>query len=365
MKTNIYKSFEKRNIDVRVQKLYGKMLIESTEDTGILIQVLKKIFGIAKIVPVHQFGRNYKELKENIIPLLTKKHSKEDTLTFAVDTNRAYKKIDKNQMEINREIGGIIDDFFPNFSVDLDNPDLRISIDIRGEGIFVAFEEHEGLRGLPEGTEGKALLLLSGGIDSPVAGFLGLKRGLKIDFIHYSTPPFTSDLALKKVIALAKKIKKFSYRNSIKFFNIKFTNIQKQIVQKCDKKAATLVLRAAMIEIADTIAQKKGYNCLLTGDNLGQVASQTIQALSSVSRFSETVIIRPLISYEKLETIEIAKKIDTYEKSIEPYEDCCSIFVPDHPYLKPQYKKVLNEFSKLNIEEFKNSLTKNIEIIKL
>jgi len=268
-------------------------------------------------------------------------------------------------MEINTEIGGIIDDYFTNFTVDLDNPDLKISIDISGEGIFVSLEEYRGLRGLPENTEGNGLLLLSGGIDSPVAGYLGMKRGLQIDFIHYSTPPFTSDLALKKVEKLAKKIKKFSSRENIKFFNINFSDIQKEIVEKCEKKATTLVLRAAMLKIADIIAKDRGYNTLLTGDNLGQVASQTIQAISAVDKFSDTVILRPLISYEKLDTIKIAKQIDTYETSIEPHEDCCSIFVPEHPYLKPKYDKVLSEYKKLSMDQYIKNLDNKIDTVNI
>ena len=366
LKDNIHEKLNHHDIKHDIKYIYSKFLLETRKNdfkkTG---NILKNIFGIAKIVPVYEIESNYEKLKNKIIPILTKDYNKKEKLTFGIFTNRAYKIFPKNQIEINREIGGIVDNYFPNFKVDLDNPDLKINLDVRGEGIYISYKEYEGLRGLPEGTEGKGLLLLSGGIDSPVAGYLSMKRGLKIDFVHFHTPPFTGEKALKKVMNLAKKLKKFSSRQNIRFYKIDISPLQKQILDKCNKRYTTLILRSIMLKISDLIAQKFDYDTLLTGDSLGQVASQTISALSAVSKITDKIILRPLIGYDKETTIRIAKNINTFEKSIEPYDDCCSIFIPKHPILDANSNILKKEFKKINMDSYLTNYKKHSHVIKI
>lgn len=327
--------FKRDKLSMDASFLYGKILVNSREERGLSEEVLKNVFGVAAIRPVAVFPYDYEILKKNLIPILRPAVEGVSPETFRITAKRAFKQFPVDSMAVARELGSLVLDHFPELHVDLSHPDMEITVDIRSEGFFVSLEKIKGIGGFPEGSQGRALLLLSGGIDSPVAGYLAMKRGLATDFIYFHTPPFTGEGALNKVRSLAETLRKRGSRSRGNLYIADIAGLQKEIITQCKSDYATLLLRVAMLKTAGAWARQQGYDALVTGDSLGQVASQTIHSLAAVDAVAEAFTLRPLIGYDKTEIMALARELGTMEISNRPFEDCCSLFVPEHPATRP------------------------------
>ncbi|MEG0319625.1 MAG: tRNA uracil 4-sulfurtransferase ThiI, partial [Niameybacter sp.] len=308
------------------------------------------------------------ELSMETIQTLAVAHMKKELetkshLTFKVNTRRADKRFPMSSMEVNAELGGyLLDAFKEQLKVDVHNPDIILNVELRNE-TYVYAGTHKGAGGMPYGTNGRATLLLSGGIDSPVAGWMIAKRGVEIDAVYFHSPPYTSERATQKVIDLAKKVA--LYTGQMKVHVVPFTDIQMAIYEKCPHEQLTIIMRRIMMEITQRIGRENGSQGLITGESIGQVASQTMHSLVVTDASSEMPVFRPLIGFDKEEIIQISKKIDTYETSILPYEDCCTIFVPKHPETKPKLEIIEQSETKLAdcIEEMIQQAIDTTEVI--
>lgn len=354
LEKNIKSSLSDLNIEII--KDYYRMFIISN-DYEETIKRLKNICGIYEIVPCI---KDTDTSLENIC-WLAKSLIKEDT-TFKVVTNRSDKSYPIPSMELSRKVGAYLLKNVNNLSVDVHNPKVFINIELRKEGVYIYTEGFKGMGGYPTGTLGKALLMLSGGIDSIVAGYLTMKRGVKLDFIYFESLPHTSLEAREKVISLAKILKKFG--NTGKLYVIPFTEIQESIYKELDPTYMITIMRRMMYRIAERVAKYTNSNAIINGESIGQVASQTLTSIKVVNDVTNYPIIRPLASFDKLEIIEIAKKIGSYDISILPYEDCCTIFVPPHPVINPNLDYARELESKLDMNMINNALH-NILTIKL
>ncbi|MDE5910521.1 MAG: tRNA 4-thiouridine(8) synthase ThiI [Lachnospiraceae bacterium] len=293
---------------------------------------LKTVFGISGICPViHVEDEGYEKLAEKLVEYVDKVYE-DKKITFKVQARRARKNYPKNSMELNMELGGAVLDAFPEMKVDVHNPDVMLHVEIR-EKIYIYSIEIPGPGGMPVGSNGKAMLLLSGGIDSPVAGYMIAKRGVKIDAVYFHAPPYTSDRAKQKVVDLAKLVSR--YAGPVYLHIINFTDIQLYIYEKCPHEELTIIMRRYMMKIAERIAKENECLGLITGESIGQVASQTVQSLAVTNEVCTLPVFRPLIGFDKMEIVDVSEKIGTYETSILPYEDCCTIFVAKHPVTKP------------------------------
>lgn len=272
--------------------------------------------------------------------------------TFKVESRRSDKRFPLNSIEISCEVGGVILDACPQLTVDVHNPDIEVRVEIREFGAYIHAGQFKGAGGMPVGTNGKGMLLLSGGIDSPVAGFMMAKRGVKLEAVHFESFPYTSELAREKVIELARTIS--VYTGSIIVHIVSLTHIQEELVKHCDEDYFTLLLRRYMMTIAERIANERECGALITGESVGQVASQTMQALAVTDNAVSMPVFRPCIGMDKEEIVQISRKIDTYDISIQPYEDCCTVFTPKHPKTRPELEKVLREERKLDFEALVN-----------
>ena len=342
------------NLDYKIKKDRVRMYIES-DSIELVEKKLKKIFGIHSIVECYQVNTNIEEIETSILSLLPSEGK-----TFKVNTKRADKTFPIPSMDFNNKIGGFI---LKNTSlkVEVHNPDIMVHIEIRVEGTFLYFNEMPGLGGYPVGIQGKGLLMLSGGIDSPVAGYLALKRGIDLDCLYFESPPHTSVEAKNKVIKLASIINEYS--GNIRVFVLPFTEIQEEIYKNVDDSYIITIMRRFMYRIAERLAHKYQAKIIVNGESVGQVASQTLTSMSVINAVTCMPVIRPVACLDKLEIIEIAKKIETYETSILPYEDCCTIFLPKHPVIHPNLEKVLSLEKKLNIEELIDRAIEKVEII--
>lgn len=325
-------------------RIYAEVLGEyDYEET---IEALKKVFGIVGICPVVQIEDNgFDALAEEVVSYIDRIY-KGAGKTFKVNARRARKNYPLNSMEINMELGGKILDAFPNMQVDVHKPEIMLNIEIR-QKINIYSEIIPGPGGMPVGTNGKAMLLLSGGIDSPVAGYMVAKRGVKIDAVYFHAPPYTSERAKEKVIDLARLVAVYS--GPVHLHIINFTDIQLYIYEKCPHDELTIIMRRYMMRIAEHIAKETGSLGLITGESIGQVASQTMQSLAATNEVCTMPVLRPVISFDKQDIVDIAFKINTYETSILPYEDCCTIFVAKHPVTKPNVNIIKR--SERNLEE--------------
>jgi len=331
---NVLKDFNYENLRHEMGKIYLD-IDESEEDE--IIDKLKYVFGIVYIIPSWEMELSYDEIKEAsgnyLKELLQHGHVK----TFKVETHRANKNFPKTSPEISREVGAAILRKNPELKVDLHHPDVLFQIDIRGKA-YLYHEKIPAYGGMPLGTNGKGLLLLSGGIDSPVAGFLMAKRGMTVHGLHFHSYPFTSPQAEEKVLALAGILAKYSIEFNV--YSVNILNIQKAINQNCPPEQMTLLSRRFMMRIANEIARRDGFNAIITGENLGQVASQTIEGLTVINDAAEPVVFRPLIGMDKVDIIDWAERIGTYPISIQPFEDCCTVFLPNHPLLHPTIQQM-------------------------
>ncbi len=296
------------------------------------IDNLKTVFGVSSICPVvRREDEGFEKLAQELVDYVDKVYE-DKNLTFKVQTRRARKNYPMNSMELNMELGGAVLDAFPEMKVDVHHPDVMLHVEIR-EKIYIYSVEIPGPGGMPVGSNGKAMLLLSGGIDSTVAGYMIAKRGVKIDAVYFHAPPYTSERAKQKVVDLAAKVA--AYTGPIYLHVINFTDIQLYIYDKCPHDELTIIMRRYMMRIAERIAKDTECLGLITGESIGQVASQTMHSLMATNEVCELPVYRPLIGFDKMEIVEISEKIDTYETSIQPFEDCCTIFVAKHPVTKP------------------------------
>lgn len=300
------------------------------------LERLQKIFGIAALCKALVCEKSFDSIVERCPAYL------EEALgfakTFKVNAKRADKAFPMKSPEICCELGGILLERFPHLTVDVNNPEVTVTVEIRDTNAYVHAAKLPGAGGLPVGSSGKALLLLSGGIDSPVAGYMLAKRGVYVSAIHYASPPYTSERARLKVEALAEKM--VPYCGAVAFFCVPFTELQEAIKTHCPEEYFTIIMRRLMMEVAQRIADREGMQALITGESVGQVASQTMQAIAATDAVCRMPVFRPLIGMDKTEIIEIARRIDTYETSILPYEDCCTVFTPKHPKVRPRLEDV-------------------------
>ena len=347
-----------------VSKVSGRIYVtaDSDFDYDEVIDALTKVFGLVGICPLLQIEDNgFDDLAEQVIEYLDKMYP-DKHLTFKVNARRARKNYPLTSTEINMELGSRILDAYPEMSVDVHKPDKLISIEIR-EKINIYSETIKGAGGMPIGTAGKAMLLLSGGIDSPVAGYMVSKRGVTLEATYFHAPPYTSERAKQKVVDLAKKVAKYS--GPIKLNVVNFTDAQLFIYDKCPHDELTIIMRRYMMRIAQHFAEESGCLWLITGESIGQVASQTMQSLNATNEVCTMPVYRPVIAFDKQDIVDIAVQIDTYETSILPFEDCCTIFVAKHPVTKPNLKYIKNSEEKLGqeMEELVRKAVETVEVI--
>ena len=308
------------------------------------VEALKRVFGIAWICPMFQteekdFEKLKKQVAEYVGAVYPDRHK-----TFKVDSRRADKKYPVSSEQMNRDLGEVILEAYPEMRVDVHHPDILLRVEVRNV-VNIYSEMIPGPGGMPVGTNGKAMLLLSGGIDSPVAGYMIAKRGVKIDAVYFHAPPYTSERARQKVVDLAELVS--HYAGPMQLHVVNFTDIQLYIYEQCPHEELTIIMRRYMMRIAEAIAKETGSLALITGESIGQVASQTVQSLAATNDVCTMPVFRPVIGFDKQEIVDISEKIGTYETSIEPYEDCCTIFVAKHPVTKPNIHVIRNSEEKL------------------
>lgn len=334
--------------DYKIYKEQGKIYIEGLENAEqTVINRLTKIFGIIYVSPCIRTSTDLEDIKKASITLLNEKINEEGITTFKVNTTRSDKRYPLISPEVSRIVGGAILDKIDNVKVDVVSPKVNLYIDIK-ENAYVYIDKFKSRGGLPIGTNGKGLLLLSGGIDSPVAGYMMAKRGVEIDCLHFHSYPFTSQRAEEKVLKLAEELS--IYTGPLRVYSINLLNIQKTINESCPEDQMTILSRRFMMRIGERIAQDNKYDCLITGENLGQVASQTIESINVIEKAVNTTILRPLIGFDKTDIVKMAIDIETYETSILPFEDCCTVFLPKHPLTRPKLKDILEAEESLAIE---------------
>lgn len=318
-----------------VRKEQGRIyadVVSETYDFDEVVENLKRVFGLSHICPMIQLeDEGFEKLGEEVVKYMDEVYG-DKHLTFKVNARRARKNYPKSSMEINCDLGEVLLSAFPEMRVDVHEPEVMLNVEIR-EHIYIYSIVIPGPGGMPVGTAGKAMLLLSGGIDSPVAGYMIAKRGVRIDAVYFHAPPYTSERAKQKVVDLARAVSK--YAGEIQLHVINFTEIQMYIYDKCPHDELTIIMRRYMMRIAEHLAKENGCLGLITGESIGQVASQTTASLLVTNEVCSLPVYRPLIAFDKMDIVDIAEKIDTYETSVLPYEDCCTIFVAKHPVTKP------------------------------
>ena len=348
-----------------ITKEQGRIYAEANEDYDYdeVINALQHVFGIVGICPMVQIeDKDYENLKEEVAKYIDEAYE-DKNFTFKVVTRRADKNYPVISDQINRDLGEVILTRFPETSVDVHNPDVTLHVEIR-QKINIFSETIPGPGGMPIGTAGKAMLLLSCGIDSPVAGWMVAKRGVTIEATYFHAPPYTSERAKQKVVDLAKLVAK--YTGPIKLNIVNFTDIQLYIYDQCPHDELTIIMRRYMMRIAEEIAKQSDCLALITGESIGQVASQTMPSLAVTNEVCEMPVIRPLIAFDKQDIVDISVKIDTFETSTLPYEDCCTIFVAKHPVTKPNLKRIKKSEEKLaeRIDEMVKTAIETREIVR-
>lgn len=353
--------------EFEVTKEQGRIYVNVVSDDydyDETVEALSRVFGIVGFCPLLQVeDEGFDKLAETVVDYLGKEYP-EKNFTFKVNARRARKNYPLDSMEINAELGGKILDAFPESKVDVHNPEVMVCIEIRSL-INIYSKEIPGPGGMPVGSNGKAMLLLSGGIDSPVAGYMIAKRGVALDATYFHAPPYTSERAKQKVVDLAKLVARYS--GPINLHVVNFTDIQLYIYEKCPHEELTIIMRRYMMKLAEHFAKENRCLGLITGESIGQVASQTMQSLAATNEVCTMPVYRPLIGFDKQEIVEVSEKIDTYETSIQPFEDCCTIFVAKHPVTKPRLDVIRKSERKLDdcIDELLKTAIETEEVIKV
>ncbi len=348
--------------DVTIYKELGKVFIhtKNIEDMDGIINKVKKVFGIVVISPSIRVEKDPEIIIEKAIELFRYLKEKQNIKTFKANTKRGDKTFSIKSMDFSALIGEKILNTFSDVTVDVHNPDIEIFIDIK-KNCYISSERITTVGGLPIGSCGKALLLLSGGIDSPVAGYMIAKRGVEISALYFHTYPFTSERANEKVKQLKEKLEE--YCGKIKLYSVNLLDVHKAIKEHCREEETTILARRFMMRIAEKIAIENGLEMLITGESLGQVASQTMKSMTVIENSIEMPILKPVIGMDKTEIMSRAKEIGTYETSILPYDDCCSVFAPNYPLINPKLDSILKSESKLNVEELINKVYSTLEIL--
>ncbi|MBR2588242.1 MAG: tRNA 4-thiouridine(8) synthase ThiI [Bacilli bacterium] len=340
--------------DYEIIKDNSRMYIKCN-DAKKISEKLRKVFGIHGISIVHEVNNNYEEVLKKSLEIMD-----DSKKTFKVVTKRSDKTFNISSMEYSRHLGGLILKN-SNYKVDVHNPDIVLNIEIRKEGTYIYTDELKGIGGYPVGVQGKGILMLSGGIDSPVAGYLAMKRGINIEGLYFESPPHTSEEAKNKVIELSKVLNEYS--GKMKLHIVPFTKIQEEIYKNCPSNYMITIMRRMMYRIAERYAEKIKAKIIINGESIGQVASQTLDSIACINKVVTIPVIRPVATFDKLEIIDIAKQIKTYDISILPYEDCCTVFVLKHPVIKPEISKA-EEYEKLfDFESLIDECIKNIKTV--
>lgn len=356
----LYKNISEKlkNYNVKIYKDISRMYIEFKDsDLDKILKRINSIFGIHEYLVAYKIDSNVESIKNSVLDII----SKENFNTFKVETKRSDKNFEFSSIDFSRMIGGLILKNFKNKKVDVHNPELLLNIEIREYYTYIYTNAYKGLGGYPNSTLGKAMLMLSGGIDSPVAGYLTLKRGIKLECIYFEAIPHTSIEARNKVIELSKKLS--VYTDKIFLHIIPFTEIQESIYKNIDSEYCITIMRRMMYRITEKLAKRRNCLVICNGESIGQVASQTLTSMSVINNVTNMPIIRPVSCLDKLEIIEIAKKINTYETSILPFEDCCTVFVPKHPVINPKLEKCIEFEKKFDYEDMIDKAIDNVNTI--
>ncbi|EKD28020.1 MAG: hypothetical protein ACD_79C00466G0018 [uncultured bacterium] len=341
---------------------YGRIFVESDIQEEQIENVILHTFGLTGFAKVCEFELDFERIQAGIKDVVASRMLPSHK-TFKISARRSNKNFPLCSDDLNKKLGAFVLNNFPNLTVSLKNPDLNINLEIREQGAYVYLSMQKAYGGLPVGCSGRGLLMLSGGIDSPVAGWMMLKRGMQIQPIHFFSPPYTSERAKQKVVELSKKLKVWGGANRLMI--VKLTPIQLTIDSSPRKELSTLLIRKVMVKISENICKNERFQAVITGENLGQVASQTVESMTATGWNCEIPIFRPLIGFDKNDTIDVARKIDTYDISIQPYEDCCTLFLPEFPKTKPKVEELEKEFENLKLNELIQTALNEIEIVSL
>lgn len=347
-----------------ITRSQSTIMIEPTSeypDMDAAADVVSRVFGIAGFSRAAQTEKDMDKIKETADAFLDE--SLEEVRTFKVESKRSDKHFPLKSPEISRELGGYLLSKHPHLRVDVHNPDIIVTVEIRDKYAFIHGNQQKGAGGMPVGTAGRAMVMISGGIDSPVASWTMAKRGLVLDAVHFASPPYTSARAEQKVHELLEKVSMYS--GKINLFVVPFTEIQEHIKDDCPEELFTIIMRRMMMRIAERVARAQGCGAVITGESLGQVASQTLPAIACTDAVAEMPVFRPLIGMDKDEIVSISRKIDTFDISIQPYEDCCTVFTPKHPRLKPNIEDVVKAESALKVDELIEDAVKGIRLVEI
>lgn len=345
----------------KITKTYGRIYVElkgTKEDAKEVSERLKKVFGIVSISPTKVTDLDLEEIKSSALEVMEDSYN--PGMSFKVDCSRSNKKFYKNSMEMNQILGAHVLKNLESLSVDVKSPDLTLNVEIRDEGAFIYSKVIPGPGGLPIGVTNRGILLLSGGIDSPVAGYLAMKRGIYVIGLHFTSPPFTSERSLEKVRDLAKEMCNFG--SKFKLYINHFTEIQKAIQKEVEPKMRVTIMRRFMFRIAREIAKKEKARALITGESIGQVASQTLESMSAIENVVDIPVIRPVACLDKQEIVDFSRRLGTFEVSSQPYEDCCTLFLPKNPETKPKLKALEKQEEKLDMEGLIQETIKEMEV---
>ena len=346
--------------DVSINKDRAKMTIKfRDEDLDDIVKIVGKVFGIHTFNIAYLCDSDEDAIKSTAMEVV----SNTNFNTFKVETKRSDKRFPIHSGDLNRILGGMILKNVPNIKVDVHNPDLLLKVEIREDGTYIYYNSFNGSGGYPVGTQPKGMLMLSGGIDSPVAGYLAMKRGIVIDAVYFEAIPHTSLEAREKVITLCRKLS--SYTNHINLHIVNFTTIQEEIYKNCREDYCITIMRRMMYRIMEKLATKYNGLAIINGESVGQVASQTLTSMSVINSVTNMPVIRPLACLDKLEIMDIARKIETYETSILPYEDCCTVFVPKHPAINPKIETAIKEENKFDYDRLINEVVDSLNTIQV
>ncbi|WP_202078638.1 tRNA uracil 4-sulfurtransferase ThiI [Caldalkalibacillus salinus] len=349
-------------LNIQVKRVFGRMYVYlNGEDYHKVASKLQKVFGIKSFSPALKSELDVEKIKETALYAIQRLPQKPHT--FKVNTRRPNKSFPYASAEMNRHIGAHILVNTEDIKVDVHDPDVEVLVEIREDAAYIMSEKVEGSGGLPVGTSGKAMLMLSGGIDSPVAGYLCMKRGLRVEGVHFHSYPFTSERAKQKVVDLSQKLTQFV--GQVKLHVVPFTEIQTEIKKHVPEEYSITIMRRIMVRITEKLAELNRAKALATGDNVGQVASQTIESMHTINEVTNYPILRPLVTMDKLEIIDIAKSIDTYDISILPYEDCCTVFQPKNPKTKPTRKQANRFEERLDLAQLIDNAVEKTEVLRL